>query len=93
MRIIGAVIFGILCLLSIPFALSSMLVLDAPVTAEPVGALLAYLLIVASWLVPVFLAYAALSLLQARPGWQIAATLPLFPMGVILAVGLYLGIL
>ncbi|RDI62307.1 hypothetical protein [Microvirga subterranea] len=92
MRMVGAVIFGLLCLLSIPFALFSMMVLAAPATAEPPGVFLAYLLIIASWLLSVSLGFAGLSLLRARAGWQIAATMPLFPLAVILIAGLSLGI-
>lgn len=78
MRKVGAAVFGILCLLSILFALSSLMILAAPVTAEPPGVFLAYLLILASWVLPFFLGFAGLALLQERPGWQIAAAMPLF---------------
>jgi len=93
MRKVGAAVLGLLWLLSIPFALFSVMVLAAPVTAQPPGVLLAYLLIVANWLLPVALGFAGLSLFQERPGWQFAATMPLFPLAVILAAGLFLDIL
>ena len=93
MRILGAVFFGALCFLSLPYAGLSMMILDTPAAAEPPGVFLAYLMIIASWLLSLSLGGACLALLRGQPGWQIAAVLPLFPFAAMALAGFWLGIL
>ena len=92
MRKAAASVFGVFCLISLPFAYFSVLVLDTPQASAFPGVLLAYLLIASSWLLFLTLGNACFSLLNEGPGWQRSAVMPLFPLATLMIAGLLLGV-